>query len=293
MSNPGWSTRVLGAVTRLWPLSHRWTGEWMTIGGETWFARIAAHGDPANPPIVMIHGLIVSGTYFHPLAAHLDDRYTIYVPDLPGGGRAKSSRTWDVPSLAIHLANWMDAHDLSGSILVGHSLGCQIATMVAIIRPDLVRGMVLVAPTVDPEVRNELHLVLRGLLDFPRERQSIWTIWIPDFLRAGPRHSLSMLHLTMVDNQLDRLGDVHPPALIVGGERDPIAPPRWVHEMAGRMPNARALILAESPHAMIYSMPRELAGVIDATVQEWIGAAPSSTPPHDMVTSERGPMRLP
>lgn len=274
MSNSAWSSHILGAMPRSWPLTHRWTGEWMTIGGESWFARITAHADPANPSVVMIHGLIVSGTYFHPLAALLDDRYSVYVPDLPGYGHARSGRTWDVPSLAIHLADWMDAHDLSGSILVGHSLGCQIATMLAVIRPDLVRGMVLVAPTVDPEVRNASHLVLRGLLDFPRERQSIWTIWIPDFLRAGIRHSLSMLHLTMVDNQLDRLGDVQPPALVVGGERDPIVPPRWVHEMAGRMPSARALILPKSPHAMIYSRPRELARVINTVIQGWMREVP-------------------
>lgn len=269
MSSSCWSSRIFGALPESWPLTREWTGEWMTIGGETWFSRIAPDGDPAMPPIVMIHGLIVSGTYFHPLAARLDDRYTIYVPDMPGYGRATSKRTWDVPSLAIHLADWMDAHDLSGAVLVAHSLGCQISTMLSVTRPDLVRGMVLIAPTVDADVRNELHLILRGLLDFPREKQSIWTIWIPDFLRVGIRHSLTMLHLTMLDNQLDRLGDVHLPTLLVGGERDPIVPPRWVHEMAGRMPNARTVILPGSPHAMTYCRPHDLARVIDTAIQGW------------------------
>lgn len=270
MSEPQWVSRIFGALPKSWPLIHGWTGEWMTIRGETWFARIAPRGNPGNPPIVLIHGLVVSGAYFRPLAALLEDRYPIYIPDLPGYGRSKSPRTWDVPSLAIHLADWMDKHGLGGSVLVGHSLGCQVVTMLAIMRPDLVRGMVLAAPTVDPEVRNGLHLMLRGALDIPREKQSLWSIWIPDLLRAGIRHSLSMLHLTMADKQLERLGDVKQPALVAAGEHDPIVPPRWVHEMAKRMPNACARILAGCPHAMTYSHPHALAGAIDAVIQEWI-----------------------
>ncbi|HEV2072587.1 MAG TPA: alpha/beta hydrolase, partial [Thermomicrobiales bacterium] len=89
-------------------------------------------------------------------------------------------------------------------------------------------------------------------------------------LRAGLRHSLSMLHLTMADKQLERLRDVKQPTLVAAGEHDPIVPPRWVHEMAKRMPNACARILAGCPHAMTYSRPHALAGAIDAVIQEWI-----------------------
>lgn len=269
MAEPAWTTRTLGALPESWPLTHRWVGEWMTIDDETWFSRISPDGDPDVPPLVLVHGLVVSGSYFRPVARFLDANYRIYIPDLPGYGRSPSKRMWTVPSITQRLADWMDAHDLRDCVLVGNSLGCQIITLLATTRPDLVRGMVLVAPTLDPAVRNGIHLMLRGALDIPRERRTIWGVWIPDFLRAGPRRALMMLHQTMRDGdaQLDRLGDVHQPALVVGGGRDPISPPEWVQEMANRMLNARALILDGCPHALNYSSPRNLARAIDTVIQ--------------------------
>ena len=78
-----------------------------------------------------------------------------------------------------------------------------------------------------------------------------------------------MLRQTMHDGeeQLGRLGAVQQPTLVIGGERDPIAPPRWVTEMASRMPNARAIILPGSPHAMNYSSPIKLAIAVDMVIQ--------------------------
>jgi pimeloyl-ACP methyl ester carboxylesterase len=276
MTAPAWTARTFGPIPETWPQRGHWTAEWMTIDEETWFTRITPHGDPALPAIVMLHGLVVSGTYFRPVSHYLDERYTIYIPDLPGYGRSPSRRTWTLASLTTRLAAWMDAHELQKAVIVGNSLGCQMGTLLAKTRPDLVAGLVLVAPTVDPEVRNGLHLMWRGALDVPREKQSLWTVWVPDLIRAGIRRALTALQQTMVDgrDQLARLDEVEQPALLIGGERDPIAPPRWVNDMARRMPNARAIILPGSPHAMNYSSPRDLARAIDTVIQGRVNDTP-------------------
>lgn len=265
----GWTSRTLSPLPEPWPDSGNWTAEWLTVDDETWYARISPTGDPNLPPIVMVHGLVVSGAYFRPVAGKLDARYRIFVPDLPGYGRSESKRMWTVPSITTRLAMWMDAHELRDVVLVGNSLGCQIATLLAVERPDLVRGMTLVAPTLDPAIRSAIQLMVRGALDIPREKQTLWRIWIPDFFRAGLRRSLAMLHQTMVDGpaQLDRLSEVRQPTLVVGGGDDPIVPPDWVEAMAHRMPNARSIILPGCSHAMNYSNPRALARAIDAVIE--------------------------
>lgn len=269
MSNPAWQSLTWGALPESWPIDRGWIAEYMNVDGETWFSRVSPVGDPDVPPIVMLHGLIVSGTYFRPVAAYLDDRYRVYVPDLPGYGRSPSKRTWSIPSLTSRLAGWMDAHSLGACVIVGNSLGCQVATELAVIRPDLVAGLVLVAPTMDPRVTGMVHIAVRALMDVPRERRSIWTIWIPDFFLAGPRRGLRMLHECLTDDQVSRLPLVEKPTLIVGGERDPIAPPEWVHAMAEHMPLARSIIISGSPHAMNYSSPRDLGRAIDFVIQGW------------------------
>lgn len=262
-TGPEVTARTWGPVSAPWDTAEGWVGEWMTIGGETWFSRIHADGDPDLPPIVMIHGLVVSGDYFRPVADLLDSRYTIYVPDLPGYGRSRSDRLWTFPSLVTHIASWLDAHGLSDVILVGNSLGSQAATLLATLRPDLVRSMILIGPTLDPAVRNRIHVVLRGAMDIPREKHSIWTLWVPDLFRAGLRRAFLMLGQMFEDDQLARLGDVRQPALVIVGECDPIAPPAWGREMASRMPCGEAVTVPEAAHALNYSNAPELVAAID------------------------------
>lgn len=235
----------------------------MTLNDEQWFARIAPGTDPDLPPIVMVHGLIVSGAYFRPVASVMDLRHPTYIPDLPGIGRTQSSTRWTLPMWTEHLAGWIDAHGLSGAIVVGNSLGCQIATLLAVTRPDLVRSLILISPTLDPEITSSFQVIGRGIKDIPHERPSIWSVWIPDFFKTGPRRSLSMLHQMFRDDQLARLADVTQPALVIGGELDPIATPDWVRQMAFRMPQAEAIIVPGAPHALNYSSPRDLVSAIE------------------------------
>jgi pimeloyl-ACP methyl ester carboxylesterase len=271
MTAPPWSARQWGALSeRGWP-ERGWIAERMTLDGETWFARLDPEGDPGLPPIVMVHGLVVSGAYFRPVAMHLDRRYRLFIPDLPGFGRSSATHIWSLPELATGLARWMEAHEIGPAVLVGNSLGCQIATLLAATRPELVAGLVLVAPTMDPAAGGPLGMMLRGAIDIPRERQSLWRIWIPDLMRCGPWRGLATLVRSWQDEQVARLPGIAAPALIVGGERDPIAPPRWIEEMEGGLPRARALILPGSPHAMNYSRPRDLARAIDTAVSGYVG----------------------
>ena len=48
------------------------------------------------------------------------------------------------------------------------------------------------------------------------------------------------------------------PTLIVRGERDPIVPERWVHELAALLPDSEIVTLPGGTHAVNYSAPKEL-----------------------------------
>lgn len=261
-----WSWRWSPVRGSSWSRRH-WIEEYLVAPDATWFSRIAATGSHSLPPVVLLHGLVVSGSYFRPVAAHLDDHLHLYVPDLPGFGRSVShTGIWTMKQLADGLARWLDAHALRDAVLVSNSLGCQILTMLAERRPELVRTLILVAPTMDPEARSVFSQMYRGLIDIPRETFSLWTVWIPDLIRAGARRALVTLHGGVHDPQQDRLSNIAAPVVIVGGERDPIVPPEWVRLMAEAFPRGRAIIIPGAPHAMNYSNPRQLARIIRVAV---------------------------
>jgi len=209
----------------------------------------------------------VSGSYFRPVAAHLDGHLRLYVPDLPGFGRSIShTGIWTINQLADGLAGWLDAHAIRDAVLVSNSFGCQVLTLLATAGPELVRALILVAPTMDPKVRSVVGQMYRGLIDIPRESVSLWTLWVPDLIRAGARRALLTLHGGIQDPQPRRLPQISAPVVIVGGERDPIVPPEWVRAMAQVLPRGRAIIIPRAPHAMNYSNPRELARIIRIVV---------------------------
>jgi pimeloyl-ACP methyl ester carboxylesterase len=235
-----------------------------------WFARISLAGDSPYRPIVMVHGVVVSGAYFQPVAECLDDDFDLYIPDLPGTGQSLShTGHWTIPQLAAGLAGWMDQHGLADAILVSNSIGCQVLTMLAISRPDLVRTLILVSPTMDPDVSSAVRLMARGVLDLPRERLGLWKVWIHDLLRTGPVEGLRTVRDAIDDPQVARLPLIQAPVIVVGGEHDPIVPRRWVDEMAASLPRGRAVIIPNAPHALNFTSPRRLSWIIRAAAGAW------------------------
>ena len=49
-------------------------------------ARVSEDWVTYGPPIVLVHGLVVSGRYMVPLLDELASSHTVYAPDLPGFG---------------------------------------------------------------------------------------------------------------------------------------------------------------------------------------------------------------
>ena len=268
----------MSSVTRtmvMWPLreprwpDRRWMGCNTWVEGRRIFARIAANDVPSRPPIVMVHGLVVSGAYFRPIARYLDGYHSIYIPDLPGYGRSGPTSEPDLESQARMLDGWMEVHGLRQVHLVANSLGCQVATFLAHRYPDRVAKLIMVAPTMDPAVRGPIHLLWRGIMDIPKERASIWRVWIPDFFAYGPWRAIKGLFESLRDDQPERLPHIRKPVLAVAGECDPICPVSWVRQFASMIPNGRCEVIPRASHAMNYSSAAELGTIISRSIHAW------------------------
>ncbi|HEX5817918.1 MAG TPA: alpha/beta fold hydrolase, partial [Gemmatimonadales bacterium] len=70
----------------------------------------AFHGGlAAAPPILLLHGLGVSGRYFLPLAERLARDFAVHIPELPGhGDSSRPAHSLDVPALADVLEAWLE-----------------------------------------------------------------------------------------------------------------------------------------------------------------------------------------
>jgi pimeloyl-ACP methyl ester carboxylesterase len=104
----------------------------------------AVGGD--GTPVVLVHGLGGTIENWRALAPALASRHRVLVPDLPGhGGSSLLSEAPDVDALANAVLELADAEEIRGAVWVGHSLGGLVALRAAVLRPDIVRGLVLAA----------------------------------------------------------------------------------------------------------------------------------------------------
>ncbi|WP_135467197.1 alpha/beta fold hydrolase [Crenalkalicoccus roseus] len=244
---------------RLVPLrsARRQAGPWRM------HARIAAGAPPpGRVPVVMAQGLVISSLYFVPLLERLGRDFPAACPDLPGFGRSDApERPLDTGGLADALAAWMRAEGMAPAALLGNSYGCQIAVECALRHPELVRALVLQGPTAPPELRESgPRLAARGLLDWARE----WRTGLLDQLRTSPfrgRFTQNEMRRHRIE---ERILGVSVPVLVVGGSRDPIAPPGWCERLARAAPRGACRVIPGAAHQMISASALELARVARA-----------------------------
>lgn len=97
------------------------------VDGLRMHGRVSEGPATDGPPIVLVHGLVVSGRYMVPLLEELGRSHAVYAPDLPGFGRSEGpARALDVIGLSDALAAWMWSAGLSRAAFVGNSMGCQV-----------------------------------------------------------------------------------------------------------------------------------------------------------------------
>lgn len=233
-------------------------GPWLI---HTRFSTTAPEADA--PPLVLVHGLVVSSAYMVPTAVRLAGAFRVFAPDLPGFGKSSDPRSaLPIPALADALLAWMDALALPEAVLVGNSMGCQVAVDLAVRHPERVRGLVLSSPSMDPRARVAPLQMARLALDAPRERPSLIPLFLGDVLAAGLRRGWRTFRYALEDPVAAKLPRVQAPTLVVRGGRDPVVPQRWAEEAAALLPRGRLAVIPDAPHAVNYSAPDALARLV-------------------------------
>jgi pimeloyl-ACP methyl ester carboxylesterase/protein-tyrosine phosphatase len=157
--------------------------------------------DPAPLPLlVFIHGLGGSVAQFDPLLTSLVNVASSLAIDLPGCGlSAFEESAWDaytIENLAELLSVIISEHRVArqGVVLVGHSLGCSLAALIASRASPLpnsvaehVIGIVAICPRAEPPTEKEVAMFTK-LLWVPSPIFDLWRRWD----RRGGKDSASV-----------------------------------------------------------------------------------------------------
>ncbi|OGN91869.1 MAG: hypothetical protein A2Z70_03700 [Chloroflexi bacterium RBG_13_48_17] len=97
-------------------------------------------------PVVLIHGFMGMTYDWRFNIQELGKHFSVYALDLPGFGYSDKPLNYDYSSngYAEFIASFLDAHRIERAVLVGNSMGGQIALMSCLKYPERVAGLVLI-----------------------------------------------------------------------------------------------------------------------------------------------------
>lgn len=242
----------------------------LAVNGQQMHARVSTGVPrPVTVPVVMIHGLGVSGSYFIPAAQRLGVEFDVYVPDLPGHGLSDTPEVQpDITGLAQALIDWMDCTGIAMACLVGHSMGCQVVVEAALRHPGRISRLVLIAPVPDPRARSILQQFGRLAMSSVFERPSLIPKVLKDYLRMGSRF-IPEFHSMLAYPIEAKLPGIAAPVMLIRGEHDAIAPQPWLNEAARLLNAAPPVVIARGGHAVHYSG----AGQVTESIRLFLGGS--------------------
>ncbi len=103
---------------------------------------VVDEGVKRGTPIVLLHGLASTHRWWDLVAKRLVSRYRVIRFDHRGHGESDApAGGYHIGQLATDTRGVLDALDLDGAVLVGHSLGAAVALRVAAEHPDRVTAL--------------------------------------------------------------------------------------------------------------------------------------------------------
>jgi pimeloyl-ACP methyl ester carboxylesterase len=236
--------------------------------------------DPPAPPILLLHGLGVSGSVWQAFARRLGPRFAAVCPDLRGHGASDAPATGYTPADYARdlIGLWGSGPLEDAAPVVGHSLGALVAVALAALRRDLVSAAVLVDPPVDAsrcatdvvEVRRLRHAPPGELERYLKATNPAGGDLLANFLAAQFRLASDAAFdalLAAPTGQPDtwaEAAELWQPCLVV--QADPALDGALGDEAATRftasLPHGRLARLAGASHAVHASKPAALAELI-------------------------------
>lgn len=82
----------------------------------------------SGPPLLLVHGLMITGEMFDPVVEQFATRHRVIVPDLRGHGRSRGlAPPYSARQLAADLARLLDDLAIGSTAVLGYSQGLVVA----------------------------------------------------------------------------------------------------------------------------------------------------------------------
>jgi pimeloyl-ACP methyl ester carboxylesterase len=206
-------------------------------------------GDPAAPPVLLLHGGNQSSHSWDLVSLHLSDRFHVYALDQRGHGDTEWSRELDysMEAMAADVLAFIADQGLVRPVIFGHSMGGRVTLQAVLEDPAVARAVVIV--DVGPELSAKGTKVIGEFISHNVEFDDL-EVFLDNVVRYDPFRSREHIartvkynllvrsdgkYVSKVDHRripramremtLDSVGAIPCPVLVIrGGESDVLLP---------------------------------------------------------------------
>ncbi len=242
-------------------------------------------------PMIFLHGLGGDHLYWLGQLRAFSKYYRCFAVDCRDVGQSsEATEPYTISSLAADLAAFLRQLNLPPAHVVGLSMGGMIAQELALANPELVESLVLVSTLARsdewfgatlqafelirlqvPNTAAFFEAVLPWWVSyqfFVDSGRSSWLCWL---LRQNPEVQsrasfLRQLETARQHDALARLSGIRCPVMILVGEDDAIAPPRYSLELHAQIRQSQLITVPGVGHAL----PIENPGQFNAHLREFL-----------------------
>lgn len=250
-------------------------------------------GTALRGTIVFAHGLLWAGWMFDAQVSALLDRYRCIRFDFRGQGRSEVTPSgYDMETLSSDAAAIIDRLQLGPVHFVGLSMGGFIGMRLAARNPELIRSLILIETTADPEPAEnvpkfrKLAFIARwfGLRIIAGKIMPILfgKTFLSDPSRAADRtkylqllvrnHRIGITRAVhgVIDRKgiYDEIASITAPTLIMVGEEDVATVPAKAERIAARIPGANLLRIPRAGHSSSIEEPAAVTAAIESFLSE-------------------------
>jgi pimeloyl-ACP methyl ester carboxylesterase len=296
-------------------LVRRWTAdeEELTTAGLAMPSDLAHHfvttGDGARihvveagtgPPIVLIHGITLAVGVWARQFRDLSRTHRVIAIDLRGHGQSiGGTGGYGFERLADDLIAVFEHREITGAVVVGHSMGGMVLQLAAIRRRSALArhadGIVLLATDAGPTIPGPIGRPMgvatarvawraarfaerRGKGVYPGSNLAAWGSRVSfgaqprptdiELVRSistavSPRAMAELLGPLLQFDVRSELGEIDRPTLVVVGTRDVLTPPRRARLLAANIPGARLEVLPGCGHLVMLERPDDLSELVE------------------------------
>jgi len=235
----------------------------------------------SGPPLLLVHGLMVTGEMFEPVIEHFATRHRVIVPDLRGHGRSRGlPPPYTAAQLASDLARLLDHLGIDSTAVLGYSQGGAIAQQLVIDHPRRCDRLVLactyafnmattrewleghLAPVLIRVLgmRRFAGLISQATKQLGKERADWLSGLIAD---QDQKLMLTAWRETMAFDSRKRLAEIRCPTLVIAGSNDVGVPIHHAKMLHDGIRGSQLVMIDGADHALIWTHSDEFMRVTD------------------------------